>query len=546
MAFERALATLKEGEHPVYTLGPLVHNEHAVAMLERLGMRTAKSIEEVEGGVVVVRAHGIPADLEKSLHEKGVKIVDATCPHVKRIEREAVRLNEEGRFICFAGYPEHPETKAVVSRLKEGTWKVLSSVDDVESVPRDVPVALIAQSTFNTRVFESMTARLQELCDDLVVKCTICNATSARQEEARELAKRNDAVVVVGSRTSSNTRRLVEIAKAEGKPVFHVTSAEDVSEEDFRDFHSVGVTAGASTPTWLTWSVVEVLRGAGESRSLRRLPARMVTDGGVLTGVAAASLSYAMTGILGAAHRGWWSAASAFYIFSMYTLIRTQRRGVPAFTSQGLFLYRNRKWLYPLAISSGAVALVITYAMSTAAFLAVAGSYVLAASYAVASWKSHAGGRASLLLRLPASKDIFEAGAWTMMCTLLPALGSPSAAGRLEVWSAGVFVFLLLFTRAVLRDVVNIQDDRIMGRETVPALLGEKAVWYMVYALLGVLAVLPAFVPLRLGVPLWVGVCLAAACAYVLKAGKIRTQASGLLLLDGALVVVGVVSGVLG
>ena len=175
-AFDTVLNALRAGG-TVHTLGPLVHNENAIRMLEKRGLRTCTEISEIQSGTVVVRAHGMRPDLEQELLARGLRVVNATCPHVRRIQQRVENAAGEGRHVCIVGYRDHPEVVALVARAGEAC-NVIADVDDAATVPMKVPVFLTAQSTFNESLFERIRDAVTRDRNDVIVFDSICRSTS--------------------------------------------------------------------------------------------------------------------------------------------------------------------------------------------------------------------------------------------------------------------------------------------------------------------------------------------------------------------------------
>lgn len=252
---------LTEGEHgPVYTYGPIIHNEDVVRDLEKRGVRILHDeaeIDSVTAGTVVIRSHGVPKRIHERMQARetatggAVRIVDATCPFVKKIHRTVEQAGETGKQVIICGDESHPEVQGIMGWCPAEV-NVISSVEDAQKISGMLKkdVCVVAQTTFNFNKFKSIIAFFTNLGYDNTdsVVNTICNATEERQTEARLLAGTCDAMVIIGSRNSSNTRKLYEICSQVCPSTFYVQSAEDLVYNAFTSFRCVGITAGASTP----------------------------------------------------------------------------------------------------------------------------------------------------------------------------------------------------------------------------------------------------------------------------------------------------------
>ncbi len=261
-AFTKVLevARANPGHRPVYTYGPLIHNPQAVEMLKQRGIDVIDELPEHIEGTIAIRTHGVPPDERKRLEASGANICDATCPDVGIIQGTVRRHLKQGYNIVIIGHREHPEVKALLG-FAEGRGYCINSADEVEALPQDLTmVCVVSQSTQQREKFAYLVEKLRARYPDCEVFDTICRSTETRQQEVRELAGKVDAMVVVGGRNSSNTNRLAEISRAMGTATFLIETDDEILPNDFIDKKTVGVTAGASTPSWVIERVVERLK----------------------------------------------------------------------------------------------------------------------------------------------------------------------------------------------------------------------------------------------------------------------------------------------
>lgn len=242
---------LKEGRR-VATLGPLIHNPQCIADLESKGAFTARSIEDIpQGCEVVIRSHGVPHGVYEALRQKGFAVHDATCPFVRKIQKIAQKCGEEGKTLLIAGDAAHPEVQGIMGHTC-GEVFVFADLAELKRLmtPQNAPkdVIVVAQTTFEVKKWLECRDFLKKVCTNPSIFDTICNATWARQQEAEELSRECDLMVVIGGRHSSNTQKLFAVAAKHTRAVLAET-AEELTEEMFRGVHRAGVTAGASTPS---------------------------------------------------------------------------------------------------------------------------------------------------------------------------------------------------------------------------------------------------------------------------------------------------------
>ncbi|MBN1282702.1 MAG: 4-hydroxy-3-methylbut-2-enyl diphosphate reductase [Proteobacteria bacterium] len=260
-AFNKVLDVAKSPERgPVFTYGPLIHNPQAVEMLREQGIGVIDEISDRIEGTVAIRTHGVPPAERKRLEQSGASICDATCPDVGIIQGTVRRHLKLGYYIIIIGHREHPEVKALLG-FAERRGACISSEEELKSLPDDLgKVCVVSQSTQQREKFERLVDLIRRRYRDCVVFDTICRSTDQRQQEVRELAGRVDAMVVVGGRNSSNTNRLAEISRSMGTPTFFIEDDTELVQGDFAGKSVIGVTAGASTPSWVIKKVVERLQ----------------------------------------------------------------------------------------------------------------------------------------------------------------------------------------------------------------------------------------------------------------------------------------------
>jgi 4-hydroxy-3-methylbut-2-en-1-yl diphosphate reductase len=255
------------GDEPVTMLGYLVHNEHVTRELEAAGVSLVaesdrmKGLEQVSGGTVIFTAHGISPRVVDAAKERGLNVVDATCSDVTRTHDLVRDLVERGLHVIYIGKRGHPEPAGVMG-IAPGHTTLIETIEEAGSVqfPPETKLAVTCQTTLSMWDTKAIIDRLSERFPDIEVHNEICLATQQRQEAAVLAAKDVDCVVVVGSRRSSNSLRLVQVVEEKaGKRAHLVDTAADLDPVWFTDVQRVGVTAGASTPTHITREVIAAL-----------------------------------------------------------------------------------------------------------------------------------------------------------------------------------------------------------------------------------------------------------------------------------------------
>mgnify|MGYP000326129148 CR=1 FL=1 len=237
----------------IFTYGPIIHNEEVIKDLRSHGVEVLNDEEELktaDADVVVIRSHGVAKYIYDIMEERGINCVDATCPFVKKIHKIVAEKSAEGSYIVIVGNGEHPEVQGIRGWAGEQVT-VVQTPEDAErfELPdKDQKVCIVAQTTFNYNKFKELVEIISKKRYDIVVLNTICNATKERQTEARQIAARVDAMVVIGDKRSSNTQKLFEICKEECLNTYYIQTLDDLDINQLRSVESVGITAGASTP----------------------------------------------------------------------------------------------------------------------------------------------------------------------------------------------------------------------------------------------------------------------------------------------------------
>ena len=240
----------EEGVTPLYTYGPIIHNETVVEELAEKGVRILNAEEELdtaEPGTVVIRSHGVSRAVQAHMEARGFTVVDATCPFVKKIHRLVEQAGEEGKQVLITGDKAHPEVQAICGWCRTEP----TVIDEFEKCPNlstNSDLFVVSQTTFNEKKFKEIVEKIIKNGYNATVVNTICNATQTRQREAEALASTVDAMIVIGGSQSSNTKKLYEICKAHCGKTYYIRTLVDLRHQGFQPVRCVGVTAGASTP----------------------------------------------------------------------------------------------------------------------------------------------------------------------------------------------------------------------------------------------------------------------------------------------------------
>lgn len=255
----RAVDMAAHADTGTKTLGPIIHNPQVVSRLAAQGIEPVDSLDDIQPGeTVLIRSHGVGPAVYAEAEKKGLHIVDATCPHVKKAQQDAKKIVEQGKKLIIIGEKAHPEVISI-SQWGANRAIIIDREKEAEEILPADSLGVVVQTTFSQEQFKRIAAVLQTKTKNLDVHMTICTATQQRQNAAIALAKTVDAMIVVGGKNSANTRRLAQVCKEQGCPTYHVETAAELQTAAFRGMNHIGITAGASTPDWIIQEVVEIM-----------------------------------------------------------------------------------------------------------------------------------------------------------------------------------------------------------------------------------------------------------------------------------------------
>ncbi len=487
---------------PICTYGPLIHNPQTLQILHSRGIREVQALEDIDGGTVVIRAHGISPDERRVLQEKSAKIIDATCPRVARVQAVISKHATQGHYCIIVGDEDHPEVRGLMGFATAGGLVIpsLDQCNGLDRIEEDREICVVAQTTQETTGFEQIVELLKKRFSSLHVYNTICDSTKKRQNEVCRMARDVELIVVVGGKGSGNTRRLVKVAAAQGVKALHVETEDDLSPAMVAISDTIGVTAGASTPNWQIRGVIDRLKEIGMSRRasfLKRL--RRGAEIAVMTyGIAALAgggLTAACLVLQGRRETWLPMGVTMLFVFSMHLLNRIQERsGAVRFNTPEIasFYARHRGVLTALGALASLGAIALSYQVGLLSCFLLTGMLLLGGLYTlpVLSHLPLAGVKWRSLKDLPGSKTPVVAVGWGVCASLLPILGAGEPVSLPALSIAFLFAAAAVFWRTALSDLLDLQGDRIVGRETIPILVGVRKTRQLLVLLLVALALL--------------------------------------------------------
>jgi len=255
-AFNMSLEALNKKPKPCQVLGPLVHNELVIEKLKKKGIKFINSLNEAKKGTIIIPAHGEDPKVLEKIKKMGLEIIDTTCPLVKKVQDLAKNLQKKGYQVIIIGDKDHKEVKSIQAGIKE-KGIIIENEKYFPKLKIKKPLAIIAQTTQNPERAKKILKKLKKKFKDVKFHNTLCPTVQSYQKEIKKLAPKVDLMLIVGSKTSANTKRLVEIAKTSGKPVYHIENPDQLKEKWLSGVRKLGIATGTSTPDW---SIKEVIK----------------------------------------------------------------------------------------------------------------------------------------------------------------------------------------------------------------------------------------------------------------------------------------------
>jgi len=500
---------------PISTYGPLIHNPQVLDLLKEKGINSLDSIPGVGAGTTLIRAHGVPPQAQRDLEKAGFKVINATCPRVIRVQTIIRKQSEKGYASIIIGDSDHPEVIGLKGYA--GTrGHVVNSLPELAALPPFDQAIIVAQTTQNTKFYDTVRKWAAEQRPHYRVYDTICDSTSKRQAEISELACRVDAIIVVGGHNSGNTLRLAEIARQTGKPTYHIETDEELDLSTLAGAETIGITAGASTPNWIIRKICRALelipskRLSGWKLALFNLQRALLLTN-IYVAVGAGCLCYACIRLLGATQNFPHVLIAVLYVLSMHIINNLTGKKSDHYNDpvRARFYENYRSLLGMLAILAGGVGLATAYSLGPLPFAVLLAMSVTGLSYnlnLVPPWVKQF--RYRRIKDIPGSKTVLITVAWGVVTAILPALRYPEMVSGLATAAVFVWSACMVFVRTAFFDLLDIQGDRIVGKETIPVAFGERQTRMLLRAMLTTGAATLALAVV-LGLVPWFGYLLA-------------------------------------
>jgi len=480
-AVEIVIDTAHQQDAPVRTFGPLIHNPQVLKIFEEKGISTEHSVPESGTGSILIRAHGVPPSIKTSLASAGFNVIDTTCPRVIKVQTIIRKHAQKGYASIIVGDEDHPEVVGLLGYAGAHGY-VADNLQALNKLPEFEKAIIVAQTTQNVHLFDDVRKWASERYPHYKIFNTICDSTEGRQAEVIRITKLVDAIIVVGGHNSGNTQRLSEIARQAGKPVYHIETESELDLDALSSAGCIGITAGASTPNWIIKRVYRKLetlptKGSFGWRKALYYLQRSLLLTNIAVAIGAGSLCFACARLQGIEFFYPQMLIAALYVQSMHTLNHLMGRQSDRFNDpdRSEFYIRYRLLLSILAIAAGGAGLLTAYRMGWMPFLILLVMSILGFSYnlkLIPGWFPKQP-KYKRIKDIPGSKTILIAVAWGIVSAIFPSferMGGFDLSMLLTFFWATLFVFV----RTAFFDVLDMQGDRLVGKETLPILMGEK------------------------------------------------------------------------
>ncbi len=488
-AVDLVLRTAVNKKGPIFTWGPLIHNPQVVEFLRGQGIGVSEEFSELdEKSTVVIRSHGIPPDVRNNLKDTGANICDATCKKVARVQSIVKNNAAKGHDVVIVGHHDHAEVVGLLGFAGERGY-VVADIDDVKNLPVLHKPVVIGQTTLRKDWYDERAKAVAERFPETEIFDTLCDSTSARQDEILNLAKEADAIVIVGGFNSSNTKRLYEVAKSTGVKSIWVETASEIDPADFAGASTVAVTAGASTPHWIVSAVIERLERINEgnlplwSKPFIKDFGYIIIQSNILTGFAAAMLTATFLFLAGFRIEPLLLISMGLFVFGFHAIYNVvDWQGVIlADPSKISFFWSNRRLLGASAVAGLILSTGLMFLFGWRAFILTliggicAGLFLILKNYRIFPM----GAKLVTPREIPGARDILHVIGWFFACGFVP-----FAANSFEISSqvglSLAWIALLTFLRASLFSITDLESDRVLGRESLATVIGEKGAWIAV------------------------------------------------------------------
>ncbi len=480
-AILRIVKEINHARKDIHVYGPLIHNPQTVEVLHNRGLKTIYELDNIDGREIAIRTHGIPVEEYREIRKRSSRMINLTCPRVARVQGVIKKYSGRGFFTIIIGDSDHAEVIGLKSYAASGVH-IISDENDIETLPVKDKYVLVSQTTLDRQLFDRIVEKLHKDFDNIHVIDTICDSTRYRQDDVIEgIRKGIDTLVVVGGKNSANTNRLAGIGRENDIKTLLVETEDELNESDFDNSDYILVTAGASTPGWIINNVLEKLYNIKFKKSNLLLNfIKNLFEFIVRTNLLSAVSAFYFTLIvqfLSGGQKDYINGVIAFlYIFSMYSINNYFDRSFLKYSNTYKYkVYKN--YGLPLVFISIlfvglSLYLSLPYGILTTSILVA--SYVFGFIYSTKPVKKVIKKiDTGFITKIYDSKVITSIG-WLIVTVLMPLIHIET--GIITIVFCALLVFSYVFIRHFLIDIILLQGDLILGKETLPTWIGIEKI----------------------------------------------------------------------
>ena len=489
-AIVRIVTELNTADDEICVYGPLIHNQQTIDILQKRGLRTIDSLDDIDDRAIVIRTHGIPIASLRDIKSRSSRCINLTCPRVSKVQGIIKKYSAAGHYTIIIGDRDHAEVLGLKSYAAAGVT-VVSDEGAIDRIPHAEKYIVVSQTTQDLDQFNRLIGIISARLKNLTIFNTICDSTHNRQNDIQCGIKRGiDTLVVVGGKHSANTMRLAQMGHEAGITTFHVETEAELSEGNFATSNYVLVTAGASTPAWIINNVMEKLYRIKQKR--RGMFVNIVTrcmefllQTNILSSVAAFFITLFALKFIGMAPDFRMAAVSLLYIFAMYT-INNYFEIEFLFTRSPVKYAIQRKYkhiLTPLAVIALLVSMLLVASSGLLVFSVYLVSVLLGSLYSTHFVKNLVHSlKIRLFQKMYNLKNVVSSFGWVIITTLIPVLYY--GAKFSSAIALGIFVFSMILLRDIVLDIIAFQGDLIFGRQSLPTMLGMRKTGRLYYSII--------------------------------------------------------------
>lgn len=468
-AINRAIELREKSNKDVYTLGPLIHNKEVINSLINKGIRVVEDVDEIKdkkNSILVIRAHGIPWEVEEKIRKSGIEFVDATCPLVKKVHNIIKQYREKGYYTIIVGDREHAEVIGLKGYAGEKSF-VISSKEEADKIPWLEKANIVSQTTQEEDFFYEIVKIVQKKVKELVVSNTICQPTRARQKETIELSKIADLVIVIGGRHSANTQRLYQICNKLSKNSILIENENELDYNIIKNKENIFITAGASTPLWLIERVEKKLKELSRKENLLVKLFKFMIISGIFSGFYAIGILRFIDKITGLNPPLSLEISIALAIICVHIINRTiETRSIEDFRSILIFKYSTLIRYLSIFFFLSSLILAVNTGILYLALISI----FLIPGFFYSKLRNK--------IKIPAAKDIFVSSGWTYAISFIPSY--PSSI-RFDII---LFTFIISTIRNLILSTIHKSQDVIATPQTLTYYLKIHEVYKLIYILL--------------------------------------------------------------